>query len=283
MAASRSAGEMIPASASSRRCARRLAREQRAELREVAPVPHVHAVGDPVHLAEAGARRERHGVDVVEHQCAAHRGGVLAIEIGPHRRRAHLPQLLACRAGAAFRRVTVFLDLRCQRAAAGRLVLRIVQRDDLVERRAPEAVPLDGGIAAGVAGIEQLAVLDEQQRLHQQRGDVLEARVAALGKARAEQRLAAAVGDLQPGARLGPVGKVQAAFRDGNHVGRETRLDVDGVSAGLQTLDELRQPRVAHAIVVGRGRRKPHRGARPGLHAEREAPAEVGQQMRLQA
>ena len=52
---------------------------------------------------------------------------------------------------------------------------------DLHERCAREAVPLDGGIAARLVRVEQLAVLDEQQRVAHQRGDGVEAPVAARG------------------------------------------------------------------------------------------------------
>ena len=45
-----------------------------------------------------------------------------------------------------------------------------------------QPIPLDGGVATRIALVEQLAILDEQQRLHDERRHRVELGVRPLGK-----------------------------------------------------------------------------------------------------
>src|SRR5438874_1540044 len=64
-----------------------------------------------------------------------------------------------------------FLDLRRQRAGAALIEAGYHEPQDAAEDRQREAVPFDRGVVFGVAVIEEIAVLDEQQAVHDQRRD----------------------------------------------------------------------------------------------------------------
>src|SRR3546814_3397051 len=89
-------------------------RQARAE-----PRPQAVAYADD--LAEAGTRRQRRAVEVIDDDLPAHRRGVLALAIAAQAGGDHLAQLVGDVAGAAFRRVAELLHLRGERAAAGGL------------------------------------------------------------------------------------------------------------------------------------------------------------------
>jgi hypothetical protein len=261
------------------------AAQHAAQLVEIAPVPDPHAVADAIDLAVARLGRQRHGIQVVEHDLAPRPGGVLAVLVGAQRGRGHLDHLVLQRTGAPFRRMAVFLDLGRQGAAAGDAAFA-AQADaaqGLVEHRLREAVPFDRRIAVRVGRVEQLAVLDEQQALHQQRRRVVELVIEALGEARREQRLRAAVEDLEADLGLLVVGGIQAAVGHLHHLGRDAGLGVDMVAARLQLLQVVGQVGIAEAGIVGARGREADRGARPLLHAEAQIVGHVGEDLRLQA
>jgi hypothetical protein len=64
--------------------------------------------------------------------------------------------------------MAVLLDLRCQRTSAWR-VAHAAAHEGSHRERLGEAVPFDGRVAAGRAGLEQLTVLDEQERVDDSR------------------------------------------------------------------------------------------------------------------
>src|SRR3546814_14887844 len=67
--------------------------------------PRPQAVAYADDLAEAGTRRQRRAVEVVDDDLPAHRRGVLALAIAAQTGGDHLAQLVGDVAGAAFRRV----------------------------------------------------------------------------------------------------------------------------------------------------------------------------------
>src|SRR6476659_9854276 len=91
----------------------------------------------------------------------------------------------------------------------------------------PEAVPFDRGIAERVALVEQLAVLDEQQRLHLERRHGAELGIAALGKNGCRRRLTVAAENAQPGLRLLLIYWKQAEVGEPGHPERHARLALD--------------------------------------------------------
>ncbi len=257
--------------------------ERAVDLVELAAVPGPEPVADAVDFAETGARGQRHRVQVVDDNPAPARRRVRSVEVGAQRSRGHLPQLLLARRGAALGRMPVFLDLRGERAAAVRRMRVVDQVPELVEGCERQPVPFDGRVARRVLGVEQLAVLDEQQRLHQQRGHRVEIRIGALRKARGEDGLVAAIAQLEPGLALLVVGREQAAVDELDHPRRHSRLRGDLEALLREPLDRPGQLVVAEPLVVGARPREADRTARAGLDLEPRLAREVADPLGLQA
>src|SRR5512139_2108890 len=117
--------------------------------------------------------------------------------------------------------------------------------DELIHHRFREAVPFDGGVAPRRVRIEELAVLDEEQRVREQRRHLLEALVPTFRKPRVEDRVAAAVAYVEPGMRFLVIGQVQAAVGELAELRGYARLGLDREAARGQPLDECRQLRIA--------------------------------------
>ena len=258
-------------------------RQQGVHALEIGPEPHPQPVAQAIDLAMPGRGRQRHGVQVVQHQPAADGQGLLAVAVGAHRGRHHLAQLLARVQGDAAGRVAVLLDLGGERAAAGRVEVGVDHAPELAERGAREAHPVHRRVQRRPRLVEQVAVLDEQQGLGDDRRHVLEARVAAPGIAEAVQRLAAAIEDVQPGARLLGVGREQAALDVLDQRVIEAHLLDEREAARLQALGEARQLGVAEALVEGAVAGKADRRARPREQRVVEARGVARELARLQA
>ena len=169
-------------------------------------------------FAKAGARAQRHGVQVGNGELVARGGGVFAVQIGAYGGGSHLPQLLAGGIGAAFGRVTVLFDLRGEGAAAGGFVFRIGQAQGAVPHGARQTGPFNGGVALGIFGLEQGAVLDPEKRIDQQRRNRVKAVVDTLGVAHAVDRAAVVIEQFQAGLVFLTVRRIQAALHEREHV-----------------------------------------------------------------
>jgi hypothetical protein len=270
---------LVGGAALGQRCS--LVAQQAVGLVEVAAVPGPHAVAHADHFAIAGARSQRHGVEVIEHQLAAHRAGVLAAEVGAQRGGGHLPQLFLARDGASVGRVAVLLDLRGQRAAAGRLVIRIEFVHHLVDRRLCEAIPLDRRVLGRMFVGQQFAILDEQQAVHQQARHLLEIRIHPFGIAHAKQVAAGAVEYRQAGLGLLAIGQEEAEIGDFGHPRCDPRLRGDTEAAAGQPLLQRVDRGIAQPFVERTVLRKADRVAdalaEPVLHVLRQ----IGEQARL--
>ena len=77
-----------------------------------------------------------------------------------------------------------FFELRGERASThyGMFGIHLVQA--VIDHRFPQPIPLHGGIARGVLGIQHVPVLDEQQRSDHERRN---ARIAGIDSARADR------------------------------------------------------------------------------------------------
>ena len=105
-------------------------------------------------------------------------------------------------------RMAVFLDLGGQGTAAAAIVVGVEHLPGAVDHRLAEAVPISiAGLRSGVAVVEQLAVLDEEQALAHQPRHLVEAAEYLLGEADAVDRHPAATGQAQPGGGLFRVGR----------------------------------------------------------------------------
>ncbi len=147
--------------------------------------------------------------------------------------------------------MAVLLRLGRQGAAAGCLAGQPQVLLDLAERRHGQARPVHGRVGPWPAGVQQAAVLDEQQTLRHQRRDALEVRIKLLGVAIGVQHRGGAVLEGQAGMRLLRVGHEEAAtgiFQQGR---REARLCLDTEALAKQALGEARDVDVTQAAVEG--------------------------------
>src|SRR6185369_1534119 len=108
-------------------------------------------------------------------------------------------------------------------------------------RRKTEAAPFNGRIALGIIPVEEVAVLDEQQRVDYEVGNASEVAINALWELRAIKLLTAAVVDAQPGPILFAIDRKRAGVDEAREVGRPSRLAIDGKAACGQRIDEFRQ------------------------------------------
>ena len=144
-----------------------------------------------------------------------------------------------------------------------------------------EPPPVHRGVAERLRGVQQRAVLDEEQRVDEQRRHRLEALVRALGIARRVERLPLAVLHLEARARLLAIRREDAERGEPPEPCGEARLLLDVVAAGLEPVDEGGQAGVAEALVVRAGAREAHARARARLHVEREMTGQHGEHQGL--
>ena len=131
-----------------------------------------------------------------------------------------MSQLFADPAGQTARRMPEFLDLRGQRAAATGIEAGNHRTRDPRRRRKTEAAPFDGRIAFGIIPVEEVAVLDEQQRVDYEVRNAGEVAVDAFWELRALKLLIAAVVDAQPGPILFAIDRKRAGADEACEVGR---------------------------------------------------------------
>ena len=207
--------------------------------------PHPQRVLEPEHLAVPRHGGERHRVQIVDDDPLALIGRLGSGPVCAHRGRRHLDQFVTRRSGESPGRVLVLLDLRGERAAAGSGRLGPELRREEPRDRPREPVPLDDRVAVRHVRLEQLAVLDKDERLHDGRRDGVEALVDAGGVQRAVQDFPLAVGDREPGLRLLGVDGVQPEVETPAEAPGDARLGVDPVTVlvhGRADVGETRIP-----------------------------------------
>ncbi len=257
-------------------------REAAVHVVEVGGEPRPEAVADTNDLAEARARRERRGVQVVDDDPLPRRPGVLALEIAAHAGRHHLAQLLGDVGGAAVGRMAELLHLRGQRAAAGAVAFAQDLPAQEVGRDRRQAVPLDGRIDPRRGRVQQFPVLDEEQALDDERRHRVEAGVGALRVPRLEDREAVAAEDGEPGLRLGEIGR-DAGLPEVAHEGLgDPGLGLDPVTVVTQRGREARQIDIAQPAVVGAVLGEQDRFAGTAFDPEGHLPRRAGEEFRLQ-
>ena len=149
--------------------------------------------------------------------------------------------------------MAVFLDLGRQGGPPRHVALGMEDLHDLLQHRLGQAIPLNGRVALGVVGVEQLPVLDEEQGVGHHVGDVREGRVAVARVVLVVVALVAAVEEGQARHRLFRVGQEQAVVHQLGHLRRDPGLAGDGEALFLQALAESGQADVAQPDVVGAG------------------------------
>ncbi len=217
---------------------------------QLGPEPRPQPVAQPVHLPEAGARGEGRGVQVVHHDALAGPGGVLPGAVGAHAGRRHLAQLLHGAGGLAVGGVAVLLDLGGERGAAGNPRAGVEPRHGQRHQSAREPIPFDRRVAPRLGGVQQLPVLDVQQRAGDQRRHVLEPVEHAFGEAGGVDHRAGAVEHRQPGAGLLVIDGVETGRHEPVEPRRHRGLHLDGVHAVGQRLQVGRYADIPETLVV---------------------------------
>ena len=145
--------------------------------------------------------------------------------------------------------MAVFFSLRCQGAAtrAAAAARDFVCRS--LDKRPPEADPVDGRIFARVARVQQLAVFNKQQAFNDNFGDVLKVLINAGGVGRVKQGPSAAVIDFKSGLRLFMIGRVNAVPAELQELRRKARLGLNGIAFFPGALKVARKAGVAAALV----------------------------------
>ncbi|MCY1405294.1 hypothetical protein D9M71_205310 [compost metagenome] len=226
-----------------------LVRQDLVDVIEVGAVPHPQAVGDAVHLAVPGRRRKRDAVQVVGDDAFARGQGLWALLVGTHAGGDHLANLLGSGNGTPERRVAVFLQLGGQGAAAGRLAVEVDNLAHLGQRGLGKAQPVHCRVGQGRFAVQQLAVLDEQQAVDQQRRNAGEVRVALLRIAELVEGQAAAVADVDAGLDLLAVRREQAVIDIADQFRGEACLLLHLIAALFQAFEHLRQGGVAQTAI----------------------------------
>ena len=148
--------------------------EDRRRFAQVGAEPEPEPVADADDLAVARARTQRRRIEIGRDDPLARVEREGAVEIGARRCRHHLAQLVVDAAREAVRIVPEFLDLRRERAGAALAQARIERAAHLPHRGEHEAMPRHRGVLPRMIVVEQRAVFDEQQRVHDQRRDGVE-------------------------------------------------------------------------------------------------------------
>jgi hypothetical protein len=211
--------------------------------------------------------------------------GVGAGAVGLEARRRDLAELLGRRMGPPVARVAVLLELDRQRAAA----LEPHREAELLtcprERRLGKAAPVERGILERGAAVDELPILQIEQRAGQDGRNVFVAREYLVPARRVVERVRPRVVDHQPCDGLVPARGRNAELAHPHELGREARLLVDPEPLGLERRGEARDQAVATlgveraAVLVAR---KGDAGARRLRHVVVEALRQRGQDARLE-
>jgi hypothetical protein len=126
----------------------------------------------------------------------------------------------------------------------------------------PEASPFDRRVALRVFPVEHVAILDKQQRIHDEARNVGEVGKDPFGKTRAINLLAVAVGDAQPSLILFAIDREQLVVGRRDEIGRPLHLALHLEPVSGQRLDKAGQTGIAEPLVIGAALRKPDRLAR---------------------
>ena len=149
------------------------------------------------------------------------------------------------------RRVAEFLDLGGQRAGAAGIRVGDDQLRHLPRGGQREAFPFDRRVALRVLPVENVAVLDKQQRVDDQARNAGEIGKDPLRELGAIDFAALRVEDAQPGPVLFLVDREQLVVDGLDKTGRPPRLALDLEPVRGQRLDKAGQAGIAEPLVIG--------------------------------
>ena len=198
-----------------------------------------------MHFTISRRSRERHRVEIGPGNQFACFKGFRPETIGPYAGRGHLTDLLGRRQGQAIRRVAVLLHLGRQGTATGRLILHIERLAHLGERRLGKTGPVDRRVSQRLFVAQQIAVLDKQQRLDDERRNGVKIRIVMSRILELIERFCAAIVQRQAGLHLLGIGHEEATTGVVIECIRETDLIADFIAPLQQTLLHHRQLHIA--------------------------------------
>jgi len=224
-------------------------RQPLVDLLKIRAKPSPESITDAMHFTMTRCCRQRHRVQVIQHQLAPRGQCDFTVQVGPHSGRGHLADFLGPIVGDALRRMSVLLDLGGQGTAA-----RCVQivRDDLCglpHRCTRKSHPVHGRIHVRTGFIQQMSVLDEQQALPDHGRDVGECRKHPIRVTEAVKLFSAAIEHGQACLRLFLVRQEHASVDVASQGVVEPYLLSQVEALLLQLLCEQRQRGVAETLV----------------------------------
>ena len=236
-----------------------------------------------MHLAITGGRREWHRVEVGPGNQLARLQGLRPKPVSPHAGGRHLADLLGGGERQAIRRVAVLLDLGRQGTAASRLILHIERLAHLGHGGLGKTGPVHGRVGQRMFIAEQIAVLDEQQRLDHQRRDGGKVRIIVGRILELIEGFRPAIMQGQTGLDLLGIGDEEAAAGVVIQGIGEMHLLADLIAALQQTLLHHGQQHITQPLVEGAILGEGNLLAKTGLDLIGQLGGIAGDLLRLQA
>ena len=225
--------------------------------------PGVEAFAQAVNLAIGWRGGQRHGIQIIDDDALAPGAGVGAGLIGFQTGADDLAQFLQGIAGAAVRRMAKFFQLDCQCTAALKRYRQLEYGPEIIKPRFERPVPLYHRILPRRYRPVQVAVLQEQKGLDQERRDVVDLAEEKLALGVAEKLHAVGAADFQAGIRPFQIGRRDAALQKREHGFRLAHLFGHPIALGFQAGLKGGQLGVAAPLVEGRGTGENDLPARP--------------------
>src|SRR5215471_9522356 len=145
-----------------------------------------------------------------------------------------------------------------------------------------ETPPFDSRVPSRIFGVEQIAVLDEQEALDDQRRDRRKIGIGPFGMAGLIEQVLLAIKQLQPRAGFLAVERVAALVDKACERGRPFGLALDREAVRAQRSNEGRQARITKPLVIRTPFRENDRLARPRFNRKAHLPGEMRKDPRLQ-
>ena len=250
---------------------------------EIEPEPGVQTFAQSAHLAMVRHRSERQRVQVIDDDVPTVRASIGTRSIGLQTRRRDLLELVQRRGRAPAGRVAELLDLRGERAATFGGERQAEASPNVQQPCLREPLPVERRIMPRALGPQQLAVLDEQQALDDERRHVLVALEEQSSGPCVEHHLPACTADHETAARLLAIRRRDAETGKLRRRLGHLRLLGDPIASQQEPVGEFRQAGVTELLIVRPAAGKYDPGARAGTDIVGELGGVAGEDAGLQA
>ena len=164
--------------------------ERHENVAEVHPEPDPEPLAEPADLSVPGGGRERHGIEIVEHDVPALFPGIGTVAVDAKACRRHLAELVVDGRRAPARGVAVLLELRRERASSLHPRPEAQRAAGVKDSGLRESPPVDDRIRPRIRGLAELPVFEVEQRADDERRDFSVAGQERASCRSVEQRLA---------------------------------------------------------------------------------------------